>query len=304
MIATWLSCVSPAYAQEPAAREGEAARAEEAPAVTDGPGPRGARVYWNPAWPKFGTGEWVATGVGAAALLASRVVPQRSVHWEGGILFDEKARDVLRVGGTNGRRWARDASDIGLVLTETLPYFDAFVVTAWYRQSPEVAWQQGLITAEVLAVTAGMQGLVAALVSRERPYGRDCGAGLPAASRDCDSRDRFYSFYSGHTAQAFAGAAVTCMHHTYVPLYGGGAADRWACAGALGVAATTAFMRVGTDVHYTTDVAMGALMGTATGVLLPWLLHYRHGAPTTLERKDWSFTLVPAGLGLSGVVIF
>jgi hypothetical protein len=271
----------------------------------DRSGPRGAPLTWNPAWPKFRTGEWVATGLGAALLLGSRIVQGREVHWRGGILFDEGARDALRVGGTNGRRWARDASDIGLVINESWPYFDAFVVAGWYRQSPEVAWQQGLITAEVLAVTAGMQAIVSSLVSRERPYGRRCGEpGFPEDSRDCDSRDRYLSFYSGHSSQSFAGAAVKCMHHAYVPLYGGGAADDWACVGAFGIAAATALMRVGTDVHYTTDVAMGALMGTGTGILLPWLLHYRHGPRTHEAKPDWSFTLIPTGLGAAGVVVF
>jgi membrane-associated phospholipid phosphatase len=274
--------------------------------VPDRPGPRGSPVTWNPAWPKFRQGEWIATGAGVLTLLASRIVPLRSQRWQGGILFDEGARDVLRVGGVSGRRWARDASDIGLVVNESWPYFDAFVVAAWYRQSPEVAWQQGLITAEVLAVTAGMQSLVTSLALRERPYGRLCGSeGLPDDSRDCDSRDRYFSFYSGHTSQAFAGAAVNCMHHAYVPLYGGGLGDTLACIGSFSIAAATAFFRVGTDVHYTTDVTMGAIMGTATGLLLPWLLHYRHGAPTpSADAPNWSFTLVPTGLGASGVLVF
>jgi membrane-associated phospholipid phosphatase len=291
-LATWLSCVCVAHAQAPIPD-------------ADGPGPRGARLEWNPAWPKFRTGEWIATGAGVVTLLTSRVVPLPEQHWSGGVLIDEGARDVLRVGGLSGRRWARDASDIGLIVMESWPYFDAFVVAAWYRQSPEVALQQGLISAEVLAVTAGMQSVVAALVSRERPYGRRCGEGLPDDSRDCDSRDRYYSFYSGHTSQAFAGAAVNCMHHAYTPLYGGGAADSWACAVGLTIAAGTAVLRMGTDVHYATDVATGALMGTATGLLLPWLLHYRHGAPTGLvEEKTWSFSLVPMGIGAAGVLTF
>jgi membrane-associated phospholipid phosphatase len=273
--------------------------------VTDRGEPRGAAVSWNPAWPTFRTGEWVATGLGVATLLGSRVAPQRTQHWQGGILYDDLGRDAFRVGGASGRRQARDASDILLAVNESWPYFDAFVVAAWYRQSPEVAWQQGLITAEVLAVTAGMQSLVSAFVSRERPYGRRCGdASFPEDSRDCKSSDRYLSFYSGHTSQAFAAAAVQCMHHAYVPLYGGGAADDWACAGALGIAATTAMLRMATDVHYATDVTVGALMGSATGLLLPWLLHYRYGASTAPSSTGMSFTVIPTGLGATGVLVF
>ena len=309
----WLGCVasslgSSAHAQSaPGVAEPASPPALDASAtVSERRGPHGDPVSWNPAWPTFGAGEWVATGAGVLTLLASRVIPVREVHWRGGVLFDEGAREHLRVGGLSGRRWARDASDIGLVVNESWPYFDAFVVAAWYRESPEVAWQQGLITAEVLAVTAGMQSIVASLVARERPYGRLCGTdGLREDSRDCDSRDRYYSFYSGHTSQAFAGAAVNCMHHAYVPLYGGGWNDAWPCVGSMAIAAATAFFRVGTDVHYTTDVATGALMGTATGLFLPWFLHYRHGTPTPLGgERSWSFTLVPTGLGASGVLVF
>jgi hypothetical protein len=289
LMAFWLGSMSSAHAQQ----------------VTDREEPRGDAVSWNPAWPTFGTGEWVATGLGVATLLGSRVVPQRTQHWHGGVLYDDLGRSAFRVGGASGRRQARDASDILLAVNESWPYFDAFVVAAWYRQSPEVAWQQGLITAEVLAVTAGMQSLVSAFVSRERPYGRRCGdARFPEDSRDCKSSDRYLSFYSGHTSQAFAGAAVQCMHHAYVPLYGGGAADDWACVGALGIAATTAMLRMATDVHYASDVTVGALVGSATGLLLPWLLHYRYGAPTALDSRTWSFTVVPTGLGATGVLVF
>jgi membrane-associated phospholipid phosphatase len=289
LLGLWLGSVSSVHAQQ----------------VTDRAEPRGDAVSWNPAWPTFQTGEWVATGVGIATLLGSRLAPQRTTHWQGGILYDDLGRSAFRVGGASGRRQARDASDILLAVNESWPYFDAFVVAAWYRQSPDVAWQQGLITAEVLAVTAGMQSLVSAFVSRERPYGRRCGdAAFPEDSRDCKSSDRFLSFYSGHTSQAFASAAVQCMHHAYVPLYGGGAADDWACVGAMGIAATTAALRMATDVHYATDVTAGALMGTATGLLLPWLLHYRHGAPAALESSSWRLTVVPTGLGATGVLVF
>lgn len=271
----------------------------------DRPGPEGDALTWDPAWPKFRTGEWIATGLGIGALLGSRLAPPASGGWQGGTAFDESARDVLRVEGQNGRRWARDFSDIGLVINESLPYFDAIVIAGWYRRSAEVAWQQGLITAEVLAVTAGLQAIVSSVAGRERPYVRNCGDGLPAESRDCTVTDRYRSFYSGHSSQSFAGAAVACMHHAYVPLYGGGAADNWACVGALGVAAATALMRVRTDVHYVTDVATGALVGGATGVLLPWLLHYRFGPlEAGAEARDWSFSVVPTGLGANGVLVF
>lgn len=268
----------------------------------------GAPVHWDPAWPEFQTGEWIASGVGLAALLASRVLPQPSSHWQGGIGFDEAARDALRFHTPASRRRARDGSDIGITISASWPFFDALVVAGWYRDSPELGTQQALISAEVLAVTAGMQGLVSLFVSRERPYGQECGSGVPADTRDCENRDRYYSFYSGHSANSFAAAAVNCMHHAYVPLYGGGAADSWACVGMFGVAATTALMRVATDVHYVSDVLAGATIGTATGLLLPWALHYRYGATPRGGSSELRLSVLPllgpTMNGLSGVLVF
>jgi membrane-associated phospholipid phosphatase len=238
-------------------------------------------------------------------LAVSKLVPQRSTYWQGGIGFDEGARRTLRLRGESARQWARDGSDIGIIINESWPFIDALVVAGWYRRSPKVAWQQALITAEVLAITAGLQGFVSSLASRERPYVRDCGGELSDDGRDCTIPDRYWSFYSGHTSQSFAGATVLCMHHAYVPLYGGGLPDALACVGALGVATTTAMMRVATDVHYASDVMTGALMGAAAGLLVPWALHYRHGAPSdTLGSEDWSLRVLPMGLGAQGVLVF
>ncbi|HEU4577738.1 MAG TPA: phosphatase PAP2 family protein [Polyangiaceae bacterium] len=296
LAALWVTVIHPASALAEQSQRGESSRV------------MGAPVHWDPAWPEFQTGEWIASGVGLAALLTSRVLPLPGAHWRGGIGFDEGARDALRFHTPASRRRARDGSDIGITISASWPFFDALVVAGWYRNSPQVGTQQALISAEVLAVTAGMQGLVSLFVSRERPYGRECGGELPEATRDCANRDRYFSFYSGHSANSFAAAAVNCMHHAYVPLYGGGAADSWACVGMFGVAATTALMRVATDVHYVSDVLVGASIGTTTGLLLPWALHYRHGAtptPGSLEpRLSVLPVLSPTFQGLSGVLIF
>lgn len=278
----------------------------------DLPGGRGAPVEWDPAWPEFGIGEYIAGAVGIAALIAGRTLPLPRAHWRGGIGFDESARRALRLRKPAARRWARDGSDIGITVNESWPFFDALVVAGWYRNSPHVAVQQALISAEVVAVTSGIQGIVSYLASRERPYGRECGSELDSLTRDCVNRDRYYSFFSGHSSQSFAAAAVNCMHHSYVPLYGG-AGDRWACVGTFGVAITTALLRVATDVHYVSDVAAGALVGTATGLLLPWALHYRHGRRTLGAESEAAsdapsvFVLPSIGAGyggLFGVVTF
>jgi membrane-associated phospholipid phosphatase len=109
-----------------------------------------------------------------------------------------------------------------------------------------------------------------------------CGAGSTA------------SFWSGHTAQAFTAAGLSCAHHAYVKLYGGGAADTLACAGAITLGAATGSLRVIGDRHYVSDVFVGALVGFGFGYGMPTLLHYAGGP----ERR-LGLSLVPTDSGLA-----
>jgi membrane-associated phospholipid phosphatase len=76
----------------------------------------------------------------------------------------------------------------------------------------------------------------------------------------------------------------------------------------FGVAATTALLRVATDVHYVSDVLVGGTIGTTTGLLLPWALHYRYGATREASPSEPRLTLLPllspTFQGLSGVLVF
>lgn len=177
------------------------------------------------------------------------------------------------------------------------------LVTAWYRNSPDVALQMALINAEVMAVTLGLQGLSLLISNRERPYGRDCGGVLPAESRDCNSSRRYHSFFSGHTSQAFASAGLICSHHLHLKLYGGGWPDVVPCVAGFAMATSTGLLRMMGDQHYLSDVLTGAAVGTLVGLGLPWLLHYRHGPGRARagEQQRATFQLVPMGAGVGMV---
>jgi membrane-associated phospholipid phosphatase len=43
----------------------------------------------------------------------------------------------------------------------------------------------------------------------------------------------------------------------------------------MSVATATALLRIVADKHYLSDVVVGAAVGTASGLLLPLVLHYR-----------------------------
>jgi len=263
-------------------------------------------VRWR--WRSSDIGDYVTIGAGAAVagtmigIGASGVTtPSR-----GGILFDDDVRDAIRLDDEFARQIARDVSDGTLSLLTSAPIlFDALVLAAWQHDDPEVALELILIHAEVIAVTLALQTTANIIASRERPYGQTCGGpspdDLPEESFFCNSPDRFYSFFSGHTSQSFASAAVVCSAHMNLPLLGGGDIEALPCVTGFAFAAATGMLRIMGDQHYLTDVITGAVVGTAVGFLVPWALHFAHERLEGEERApgDVSWSLVPTGTGAS-----
>ncbi|WP_437677334.1 phosphatase PAP2 family protein [Sorangium sp. So ce131] len=263
--------------------------------------PPARQVAWDPRWPRFRVGEYVATGVVAATAFATLAIPPVEGRWTGVSGFDRSAREVMRIGSDRNREFARDASDLLLVLTTNHLAVDALLVAWWGHGRGSVAWQLAMIDIETLALNAAVNGVVAGFASRERPYRAQCGGPEELQDRDCRGSKRYRSFYSGHSSTAFTAAGLTCSHHARLPLYGGGAADALACGASLATAAAVATLRVVSDQHFATDALTGAALGTLTGFGVPWLLHYRGGARAVdagAPRGDGvSIRFVPAPLG-------
>jgi membrane-associated phospholipid phosphatase len=261
----------------------------------------GEPLLWR--WSRFSTADYAIATTGAAITLSTAIIKPRPQHsLSGGILFDEAARSALRPDGIQTRYQFRDASDVGLSLAVTWPFFaDALTTAWWYRSSRDVAEQMALIDLETLAITGAVQGVTNVLVSRERPYGRTCGGELPDAAIDCDGSVHYRSFFSGHAAFSFTGAALICTHHFQNELLGA-PWDALSCVGGYAVATTTATFRVVSDVHYASDVIVGALVGTIIGYGVPFL-HYRQQELGTVRAGGMKFQLVPTlgGLGAAGV---
>jgi membrane-associated phospholipid phosphatase len=279
-----------------------AAGSERAARATEAAPPPAAEpeLTWNPAWPKVRWPELTVTGASLAIAIAAAATEPLPSHRRGPILFDDAVHSALRLPSARARLRARRASDALAGITLLYPtLIDVLAVTVEARQSPAVAAQMVMINAEVLAVTAAVQGLTNVLVSRERPYGRECGASLDASSDDCTRAGRYRSFFSGHTSMAFAAAASTCAHHRYLRLHGDRGVDAVPCVAGFLLAGTTGALRLAADRHYVSDVLIGATVGTLIGYGIPYLFHYRHGAAIrpSASGRGFSLALVPASVG-------
>ncbi len=265
-----------------------------APPREDAPPPQ---LEW--VWRRFQTEEYVLTGAAMAATVGLNLATPPAGRWRGAIGFDTGVRRRVGLDNYRSRRNARDASDLLLAATVTFPILvDGLLSASWYHDSPDVAEQLILIDLEVFSVTLAVQSLVTTLSGRERPYGDDCGGELDEEVRECRRDSRHRSFFSGHASASFAGASLVCIHRAYLPLSGGGVADALTCGTAYAAASATAVLRVAGEMHYASDVLVGAAWGTLAGLGLPWLLHYRHGP----ERAPRSVYLMPqlGGMAVGG----
>jgi hypothetical protein len=234
-------------------------------------------VEWR--WQPMQTWEYVATAGLAGATIASMAIPIGQGRWITRNEVDEHLGAPLQPDDNEDRRAADDASDILLALGIDHLLFDSVVVGWGIQGRGDVGYQMAMIDVETLTLSVTVTTLIKSLAARERPYGTRCNDPARAGAPECAAGERYKSFFSGHAATAFTVAGLNCMHHTHIPLYGGGAPDALACVGSLGAATAVGFLRVRAFDHYPTDVLTGAAFGTAVGLGLPWLLHYRKRMP-------------------------
>lgn len=261
----------------------------------------GSPRTWDPRYRKFGVGNYLLTGGAILVAGGSNLISTKPNRWTAYNRTDEWVRRNFSATRYEAGRWARDLSDLLVSVNVSFPLlFDSLIVTYWYRRSPEVAAEMALISSEAIAIGAAIQGVTSGIASRERPFSRRCGRGIDERHSDCVSSNRYRSFFSGHTTNAFTGAGATCTAHLRHAVFGSAFADGLACGLAFTSAGTVAAMRVVGQKHYFTDVATGAAVGTLIGLGTPWLLHYgplaRHDVT---KRSQLSLTLMPLPNGLS-----
>ena len=168
------------------------------------------------------------------------------------------------------------ASDIAAVSTAataavmlTLPSSEYFTV--------------GVIYAETVGLTFGINEILKRAVPRERPY--LYFEGYP--EEDLKNGDCNESFCSRHTSVAFSVAAAnTYIFSKYYP------DSKWkipVIAASYSLATLTGILRVASGEHFASDVLVGALLGTAIGYAVP-ALH------TLFADKNVEASVSPFGL--------
>lgn len=124
-------------------------------------------------------------------------------------------------------------------------------------------WVDSMIIAETVSIAGALNLSVKYLVGRQRPY-----AYYGRESYYTDPKDENLSFYSGHTmvfASAVAAGTIYLMR--------GYPGAPWVLGGGLALATFTSYLRVAADVHWFTDVLVGAAVGSLVGWVVPYLFH-------------------------------
>jgi membrane-associated phospholipid phosphatase len=184
--------------------------------------------------------------------------------------------------GAIGNRsdFARHLSDATVAAAVVVPLvLDAKAVGAGRVWNEDAA-----VLFETLAVNGALVTAVKYIVQRPLPrtYAGDSALIVEP--------EGYRAFYSGHTSTAFAGLAAAAMTLRY--RYGAKAWP-WIVTGVVGT--SVAIERVADGRHFPSDVIVGAVMGTAVGIVVP-ALHARHGGRARLSTQPLRDGRVAVGI--------
>jgi len=187
---------------------------------------------------------------------------------------------------------ANTASDVMLWSLVALPFAATALDVGVSSGGGWRGWAtDSAVIAEAVLVSAALNQVTKFAVQRPRPLLYDRPAGDPALA----VADNHVSFYSGHTSTAFAAgmawASTFARRHPDSP---------WrfvAYGGAATLGSTVGLLRMLAGKHFTSDVLVGAAMGTLVGLGVPWL-HARSGLAVTVAPGRGGGALVAITLPL------
>lgn len=238
----------------------------------------------------------------AGGMLASSTMMQSpsEPHWQSQILLDGPARNLLAASSEHSRARASTVSDyLGLGLALYPFAIDAWLVAGGVHRNADVAFQMTMIGMQSMFITSLVTNVTKHLVGRTRPDVHSCKQGTEIG---CTTQTE--SFLSGHTSMAFASAGLICANHQNLALYGKGPGGAIACGLSLGAATAVGTLRIVADRHYMSDVLAGAVLGLATGYLLPNIINYDFGKSSSSYARAFVPLASPTQIGVSYVGMF
>ncbi|MCF8295616.1 MAG: phosphatase PAP2 family protein [Bacteroidales bacterium] len=188
--------------------------------------------------------------------------------------------------------WNRSLNDVSDIFPIAMPIISGTVVLPQLYQKQ---WRNtlifGVMYLEAYFLTKGITEFSKSLAQRTRPYLYNTQF-TPAERYDfqgVEAPEANSSFFSGHTSSAFAAAVF--LSKTYSDIYGNSTWSALIWTGSLSIATFTAYCRVASGEHFTSDVLAGALVGGAIGYFIP-VLHKS-------KSERFSFTILPGSVSLS-----
>lgn len=123
----------------------------------------------------------------------------------------------------------------------------------------------GLLYLEAVGITGGLYVTAAMIADRHRPYTYNPKADMSVRTRG-GARNSFFAGHVGVVATScFFTAQVYADYHPNMK-------NKWILyTGAGLLAGFTGAMRIAAGQHFYTDVATGLVVGTMSGILVPWL---------------------------------
>jgi membrane-associated phospholipid phosphatase len=226
----------------------------------------------------------IALGAALGGTLALSRLPVRASLWTHELLpFDDAVRGTFSA--LDGA-----VSNVTLVATIAVPMA---VEAARGRASVLPA---AAVCGEALAVGLLFDSVAKYTVGRPRPYVYSRDPAARAHARD-EGDDAYLSFYSGHATSAFAAAVAGSLIFSYGEPNPTPRAVMWGTEMAL--ASSTAVLRVRAGKHFPSDVLFGALVGTATGILVT-RAHATARDAYSPSPEEWG--AMGAGLALGATV--
>jgi membrane-associated phospholipid phosphatase len=202
-------------------------------------------------------------GVGAASwILMSALLAPKECRLCGENPLDARVQENLRWSNPRAAQRGAHVMLFGLVPVATV---GSALATALANRSGNNVKVDAMVILESFLLTANLTAIAKVTVARRRPFVN----AQNTEQRDfvTPPREDNVSFFSGHTSTAFslavaAGATASFRGYKQAPTV-------WAIG--MPLAALTGYLSIAADRHYFTDVLTGALVGSAIGVLIPWL---------------------------------